>query len=927
MIEVRPQPPRIGRLLLRLCRLGTRRQEVESDLLELFELRHAQKGRAFAARRYVVDALSLWTWRPAEAMPDPRQRYGGFGAMKQDIVFAVRLFRNQPVVFTITMAGLAITIALCSAMFSVINAVAFSSIGIRDRSTIHRLAFPGSLSMPRIGAAFQGQCGYVDYLDLKGNSTSMTLTAAAIDGGAVAVAGVPTEIVAMAAASGDFFEFFGVRAARGRTLGIHDDASGAPWVAVVTFGFWTNRLGADPDIVGKTIQVDDQAFTVVGVLERGFRVPIGGGTAPPAVWTTLANRRDVWRERKAAAMRRIEIELKELEALRAPTSAHETRLRQLQESADVGTDWNPSVEVIGRVTAGSSKSAAEAEVSARARARLADFGKTLPVGMLPVQFESLDRHPRSQVAIGAILMTVAGLLVLLACANVTNLLLANAISRAREIGTRLALGASRARIVRQLLTESLLLGVCAGIAGYFGAIWLVPVLAASLRTPLSIDVSPDLTVYAFVMMLILLVGIAAGLAPASFGRRDELLSALNNSQAASGRIAGQRLRSLLIGAQAAISVVLLVIAGLLTQSVIRLATIDIGYDVDKLMVVSVGTGVRPWNVPRQESFWRAAPDRIRQVPGIAQAALVSIPPFSPTSVPRLPNGLAVNRIEASADYFQTLGLPLLRGRSFTTEEIMSNAPVAVISETLARRFWENENPIGSTLERVWGKVTDGPPTDEWVGRRADTRIVGVVADGVRQLKDADAPTIFLPLTRSTNPRLVVRTTTPPSEALAGQLRAALRELDADADAMITYPRDNLQRDLAPLQTLAALGGFIGIGSVLLAVMGISGVAAFLVAQRRREIGIRLSVGASPASIIRTILQSTLTAVMIGVAVGLALAVPAARMFRSVLFGVTPGDPVAIGTALALFTAGAVVAALIPARRALDTDVIQVLNQG
>lgn len=846
--------------------------------------------------------------------------------MWQDLTFACRLFRNQPVVFTLTMAGLAITVALCSAMFSVVNAVAFSSAGIRDRSGLHRLDFPGSLSMPRIGAAFQGQCGYVDYLYLKGNISSMTLTAAAIDGGAVAVPGVPTESLTVAAVSGDFFQFFGVRAARGRTLDIHDDASGAPRVAVVTFGFWNNRLGADPAIVGKTIQVDDQAFTVVGVLERGFRIPIGGSMAPPAVLTALANQRDVWQERKAAARRRIEIELKELDTLRAPTNAHETRRRQLQESADVGTDWNPSVDVIGRVAAGSSQSAAEAEVSVRARARLADFGKTLPVGMRPVQFEPLDRRPRSPAAIGAILMTVVGLLVLLACANVTNLLLANAISRAREIGTRLALGARRARIVRQLLTESLLLGVCSGTAGYFGAIWLVPVLAASLRTPLSIDVSPDLTVYAFVVTLILLVGIAAGLAPASFGRRDELLSALNNAQAASGRIAGQRLRSLLIGAQSAISVVLLVIAALLTQSVIRLTTINIGYDVDKLVVVSVGTGIRPWNSARQESFWRAVPDRIRQVPGIAQAALVSIPPFSLTSVPRLPNGLAVNRIEASADYFQTLGLPLVRGRSFTAEELESDAPVAVISEILARRFWKNENPIGSTLERVWGKVTDGPPTDEWVGRRADTRIVGVVAHGVRQLKDADAPTIFLPLTPSTKPRLVVRTTTPPSEALVGQLRAALRDLDADADAMITYPRDNLRRDLAPLQTLAALGGLIGIGSVLLAVMGISGVAAFLVAQRRREIGIRLSVGASPASIIRTILQSTLTAVMIGVAVGLALAVPAARMFGSVLTRATPSSPVAIAAALAVFTAAAVVAALIPARRALNIDVIQVLNQ-
>jgi putative ABC transport system permease protein len=824
------------------------------------------------------------------------------------------------------MAGLAITIALCSAMFSVVNGVAFGSLSVRDPSAVYRLAFPGSLSVGRIGAAFRGQCGYVDYLDLKKHSTSMTLTAAAMDGAVVTAPGVATDLMPLAAVSGDFFQFFGVKAALGRTLGSHDDAPGVPRVAVLTSGFWTNWLGGDPDVIGKTIQLDQQPFTVVGVLERSFNIPVGGGGAPPAVWTTLANARDVWRERKAAAIRRMEIELNQLEALGAPSGAHATRMQQLRESADVGADWNVSVDVIGRLSAGASKAAAEAEMSALAKARLADHGKTFRTGVPPVQFEPIAGRSQDTVMIGAILMTVAGLLVLLACANVTNLLLANAITRVKEIGTRLALGARRARVVRQLLTESLLLGVCSGTARYVGAVWLVPVLQASLRTPLSIDVSPDLTVYAFVVTLILAVGIATGLAPASFGRRDALLSTLNNAQAASASIAGHGLRSLLIGAQAAISVVLLVIAGLLTQSVIRLATIDIGYDVDKLMVVSVGPGVGSWNDARQESFWRAAPDRMRQVPGIAQAALVSHPPFSMMSVPRLPNGLAVNRIEASAEYFETLGLPLVRGRSFTVEEIISNAPVAVISQTLAERFWKTQDPIGSTLERVWGKVSDGPTTDEWTGRRANTRVVGVVAHGVRQLKEAEAPTIFLPLNRATRPRLLVRAAGIPSEALAGQIRDALRQLDADAAVLITYPRDNLHRDLAPRQALAALGSIIGLGSVLLAVIGISGVAAFLVAQRRREIGIRLAIGATPTEILRTVLQQTLTVVMVGAAVGLVLAFPAARMFKSVLIGVSPGDPIAIAAALALFTASAVVAALVPARRALDIDVVQVLSR-
>ncbi len=850
--------------------------------------------------------------------------------MWRDVTFACRLFRKQIIPFVVVIAGLAITIGLSTAMFSIVNAIAFSSTGIRGVEAVRRLAFPGSLSIPLQGAAFQGQCGLLDYVALKNNSASLILTASSVDGSSVAVRGVSSDLVPVAAVTGNFFDFFNVRAARGRTLAAADDASGAPLVVVVTYGFWINRLGGARDVVGRTIEVDDQPFMIVGVLERGFRVPVGGGMVPPVIWTTFANRKDLWQERKAAAMRRTESELRDLRATQKPTaasaSAYATRLKELRESAMEGRDWNPAVDVIGRVARKDAPSAALAEVSALVTARLANYGRTLPPGVLPVTFESLDRHQTSLLAIGTVLMTVVTLLVLLACANVTNLLLANAIARAREMGTRLALGASRARIIRQLLTESVLLSLCAGAVGYVVAMWLVPVLATSLRTPLSVDVSPDVTVYGFVAMLIMLVGTVAGLAPISFGRRDELLSALNSSQMASGGITGGRLRALLICAQSAISVVLLTIATLLAQSVMTLSSVRIGYDIDKLMVATVRTSSRPWSLERQKSFWRLALDRIRQVPGISHTALVSIPPFSLTAVPRLPNGLAVNRIEVSADYFDTLGLRLLRGRSFTMEEVASNAPVAVISETLATRFWKNQDAIGSTLERVWGEVHDGPTTDEWAGRRAETRIVGVVAHGARQLKDGDAPTIFLPLSPTTTPRLVARSAAGLSESLAAQVREALGQVDADANAMITYPRDNLRNDLEPLQTLAALGALIGLGSLLLAIMGIFGVIGFHVGQRRREIGIRLSIGATSTSIIRTILQGTLTATAVGTVTGLGLAVPASRVFQSVLVGVTPGDPVAVVTAAALFMTSAAIAALIPARRALDVDVNEAINR-
>jgi hypothetical protein len=365
---------------------------------------------------------------------------------------------------------------------------------------------------------------------------------------------------------------------------------------------------------------------------------------------------------------------------------------------------------------------------------------------------------------------------------------------------------------------------------------------------------------------------------------------------------------------------------LLGRSLLHLSTLDVGYDITRLSVASIGSRGAPLNDEQRWALWRDAAARVRHRPGVADAALVSIPPFAPRSLPLLPSGIAVNRVEVSAEYFRTLGLRVLRGRTFTVEEVASEMPVAVICDRLANRFWQGEDPVGSTVERLWGPSPDHPALLDWPDRRSDIRIVGVVAHASTGFKQVEAPMIVLPIGRKASPRLLVRSTIEPSEGLARQIRAAVSEAHVDANTVVTHIRDDARRELAPLQTLAACGAIIGIGTVLLAAMGISGVAGFLVAQRRREIAIRLSVGATHAAIVGGILRDTLAAVVVGAGIGLVLALQVGRLLRHVLLGVGPTDAGAIAAAIAFFGIAALAAVLVPARRALGIDAIQALRQ-
>ena len=910
---------------MRLCRLGSRRQEVETDLLELFDLRHAQRGRAFANRQYVADALSLWKWRPAEAMPAPRQRYGGFGAMKQDIIFAARLFRRRPGLFGLTVIGLGVAIGISTAVFSIVRAVAFGGYGVSGPESVFRVALEGGPFTRTTGnSPYQGNWAFSDYARLKEGTTSSV---------AVAAVTVPAEFRAdrdhgdshpagVMAVSGDYFSVLGFRASLGRTLTAADDMPGLSHV-VVSHGFWKNRLGSDPAIVGRTIWLDNHLFTVIGVADRKHSSP---GPAAPAFWTTLASHRDMWIGQSRMTLDDTQSRLRAARNNSGGRQADRELRQQLE--ADLSApppQWNPAVDVFCRPKPGITRAQAESEVRAIVAALTGDRGVTHRPG---VKLESLDEYQRDSILLAAILMTIIGLVVFLACANITNLLLASAATRSREIGTRLAIGASRARIVRQLMTESLLLGLVGGALGLMIAAQVLPLFAALVQVPPAFDVSPDPFVYLFVAIVTTAVGIIAGLAPARYGRRGDLASALKTDQHTAPRLAPRGfMRSLLIGGQAGVSIVLLVVAALLTRSLVRTAGFDLGYDAGRLITVSIGTGTngRAWSPARTAAYWRAGLDRVRQLPGVAAASLASVPPFDRGSASQILNGHRINRNDTSPEYFATLGARLVRGRIYTAEEITTQAPVAVISASLAREFWGASDPLGASLERVWGPDdAPGAPPAGLLRKPKSTRIVGVVTDVITGLKNHDAPVIYLPVADTSSSRLVVRAHDDP-HLVVRSVRDALEAIDPSVEPSAWFPLDGLEREREGPKILATLAGLIGMTALGLAAIGLFGVTAFTVEQRTHEVSVRRALGASNAQLMRMLFGESLTPVCIGLTCGLVLALLGGRAIQSVLYGVSSRDPFAIVAAIAILLGAAGAAVFFPARRATRVDPAELLK--
>jgi predicted permease len=519
----------------------------------------------------------------------------------------------------------------------------------------------------------------------------------------------------------------------------------------------------------------------------------------------------------------------------------------------------------------------------------------------------------------AIVVTAIGLVLLLACANVANLLFASALTRHREIGVRLAMGATRARVLRQLLTESAMLGLVGGGLGLAVAAAGLPLLLVMIQAPLDLDVTFDARVFLFLSFVSVGAGLGAGLSPARHGTRGDLLGPLRGDVFQAPRAPSRRARrGLLVGVQSAVSVLLLILAALLTRAAGIAATVDLGFDAERLVTTTVALDNHGYIAASAATFWDDTLARVRGLPDVESAALAIYPPLgniaAVTIVRRHRREYVVYHNEVSADYFATLGLRVVRGRAFTDEDVRQQAPVVVITDALARELWPGEDPIGRPFDRL-------------IAEAAPPRIIGLVSNAVTQrLFDTDRAAVYSPIQpKSLSAAALLTRARRNPEATAEPVRSAIRSVDADLRPTTTTMSQDLERQLSEPRAMASLSGSIGLIALMLALVGIYGVASFLVSQRAAEIGIRMAIGATAGDVLRLLIRDTLRPVAIGIAVGVIGAMLAGRVMSRALFGVQPHDPVAVLGAAGLLVIAATLAAVFPARRAASVDPVTVLR--
>ncbi|HKR27778.1 MAG TPA: ABC transporter permease, partial [Acidobacteriaceae bacterium] len=676
----------------------------------------------------------------------------------------------------------------------------------------------------------------------------------------------------------------------GRTFSAEDGVRGAAPVAIVSENVWRSRWNGDPQLIGKTITLDQRSFTVIGIMPEGFHFPLGA--ANEDVWIPLVQ-----------------------DPLFGPWMSR------------TGGHW---LRVVGRVRPGVSLEQARTEMANLAARRAKedpanDAGFT--ARLTPLQ-QMAVRGVKSPLLI---VLCAVGLVLLIACANIANLLLARATSRAKEMAVRVALGADRRRIARQLLTECAVLGVLGGGIGVglaWGGVWELRALLLT-RLPQIHAIRVDGWVLAFALAMSLAASVIFGLAPVFFATRSDPQKDLAEGARAGEARGSQRARSVLAVAQVALAMMLLVGAGLLMRSFVLLTSVNPGFATKDVIKAEVSLPRFQYSTPQQ---WTAFADellrRLHAQPGLERSAMVVPLPvldgivnlgFKIDGTPPLPPGATqtADYVSASPEYFSVMGIPLLRGRSFTAGDSAMRPPVAVISETLARRYFPHENPVGRRL-------TFGFPPDGNVSRE----IIGVVGD-VRDasLSQDPGPMMYVPFAQAPfwGGEVVVKThatITATVSALREQTHAIDKALPVTDVASLS---DAMGESLTDARFRTILLSVFSTIALLLAAGGIFGVISYSVSRRTNEIGIRMALGAEPGSVLRMVLREASMLAGVGIAAGLVGALTIGRFVRILLFGVKAGDPVTIAAAASLLVAVALAASWVPARRAAGIEPMRALR--
>jgi putative ABC transport system permease protein len=799
--------------------------------------------------------------------------------MRQDLRESLRAFKRRPGYTAMAVLSLALGLGANAAFFTLVDAALLAPLPIRDADRV------ANVYMSRSDGTSYGALSYADYRDLSASAPVFSGVAGYTGFLATVTDGGRAESVFGELVTGNFFQVLGVTPAVGRGfLPQEDRALDADPVAVLGYGFWQRRFGGDPAAVGQSITLNGRAYRIVGVAPRGFTGMLVRGFSAD-LWVPTMMMGQIRHSR--------------------PDDRHERFLFVKARLAPAATmdEAASAVDAIGR--------ALERDHPETNRGRRLRLMRSTAVIVNP----EADRVIRPA---GVVLLAAAGLLLVVVCTNLAGLLLARAVSRRGEIAVRLALGAGRARIVRQMLMESTLLagaGAAVALVLTNGLAALIVGFKPPLPVPLSFDVRVDGRVIAYTAGLAVLTAILMGLAPALRSSRTAVVPTLRGVPDPSRRRRWWGLRQSLLVPQVTVSFVLLLVAALFAHSLSRAGAVDPGFAVNRSAFVALNLGLSGYDEPRAEAFYDALTRRMASLPGLRAVAVTDRIPLdlygsqSATLMPDDPaRGPAVDGQmgHVGPGYFEALDIAIVRGRAFSRADMQPGAAVAIVSAETARRFWPGVDPIGRRLRL--GADAGAP----WL------TVVGVAANvKVQSLGESPLPFVYRPLVGHTALLRIVAGTDDDPVRTATAMRETVAAIDPGVAVFDSGTlTDVLGVMLFPFRLVAGLGAALGIVAVALAGVGLYGVAAFTLAGRQRELAVRVALGATPKHIVRLVLGSSLGALGTGLAIGVPAAYGVARIGATWLFGIAPADPLAFGTATLVLAAAAGVAAIGPARRAM-----------
>ncbi len=796
-------------------------------------------------------------------------------AIARDVRYTFRSLRNNPGFASVAVLTLALGIGANTAIFSVVNGVLLRPLPYEDPGRLIRIFEVDSLRGWQMGFSPP------NFVSLREEATLLEDVAAYRPSSVTLIGQGDPERLAAMRVSTRFFELLGTPLQLGRSFLPEEELAGTEPVVILSHGLWQRRFGGDRDILGQTVILSDVPRTVVGVASP----TLGFGPDTPELW-----------------------------------------LPQEFSVRDVSLRGRHFLRILGRLSAGVEFDVAVEELEAICRG----LAETYPETNRNWRWAAVSMH-RETVG-GAhrpllMLLGAVGLVLLVACANVANLSLARAESRGREMAVRAAVGAGRTRLLKQLLTESIVLAVIGGVLGLGLAYAGTEILLSSMgsQLPRAAEVGVDLRVLAFTTAVTLLAGLLVGLVPATQGVRLDLLSALKEGGLKGlAELGRRRLRGTLVVAEVALSLMLVIGAGLLLNSFWRLVNVDAGFSEERILTGRVSLPPSKYETPQQRAaFFTELVDEIERLPGIESVAAIEGVPLTwfhtgTLTVPgRADEDYLVQRRHLTPGYFRTMGIPLLAGRDVRDTDQAETPRVMVVNETLARRIFPGENAVGKHM--AW----DGPTQIE------DLEIVGVVGDVRAFGFDAEVePTIYLASPQVQPPEsmgLVIKTAGDPL-SMVRELRQAVWTLDGDLPLYEVATMEQLVGDaLGPKRTWLLLLGSFATLALLLAAVGVYGVLSYSVTQRTQELGIRMAMGARRGSVLALVVRQGMTLVLIGIVLGTAGALALSRVIAGQLFGVSATDPATFGAVVLLIIAVALVACYLPARRAAIVNPTEALR--